>query len=612
MVDGYSKTARIDLSTKEVLIEDVEGDFAYEYVGGRGWAAAIIFNEVPRGVRPLDPENKLIVATGPLTATGFPGAAKTTFAAISPQTNLYGDSNVGGYLGCRLRFAGLDALVVEGASPTPVYIVIDDGEVEVSDARGLWGRNAFAVWDSLISKHGKNASIATIGVAGESLVSYASINVERSRQAGRTGMGAVMGSKRLKAFVVKGDGNVLVAQPKRFKEVREKALKHILGHPLLDLWRRQGTMSIVAWCQENEALPVRNFQQTRSEHAEELGGDYMEERTRVKNTGCAQCMVLCEQVNRIRHPKFGTVEVGGPEYETTALLGSNLDLNRLEEVVYANYLCDDLGIDTISAGNVIGFVLECFEKGLISKSEVDFEPRFGDARSVYRLLDMIAYRKGMGDLMARGVKSLSEAIGKGSEKIAMQVKGLEISGYDHRAAPAMALSYATSDIGAHHNRSWAITYDLRVGRYMYGEDKVDRVIYLQHLRPLFDMLGVCRFHWVELNLDPEFYAQAYSAITGREHKLSDLLWKAEKVWNLTRTIGILRENISSKDDMLPERVFSDGVPKGKTKGAKLDRTRFKEMLQIYYRKRGWDSDGRPKREKLFELGLEEAARSLYG
>ncbi len=612
MVMGYNKTARIDLSTKEVLIEEVEGEFAHKYVGGRGWTAAIIFKEVPTGVKPLDPENKLVVATGPLTATGFPGAARTTFAAISPQTNLYGDSNVGGYLGCRLRFAGLDALIVEGNSPTPVYISIDNNNVKVMDAQGLWGRGALAVWNSLTHKHGRNASIAAIGVAGENLVSYACINIERSRQAGRTGMGAVMGNKRLKAFVVKGDGNVPVAQPKRLKKVRDGALKHVLNHPLHDLWKRQGTMSVVAWCQENEALPVRNFLRSRSKYADKIGGDYMEERTRVMNTGCAQCTILCEQVNRIKHPEFGIFEVGGPEYETTALMGSNLDLRSLEEVAYANYLCDDLGIDTISAGNVIGFIMECFERDMISKGELSFEPRFGDAGSVYKLLDMIAHRRGMGDLMARGVKSVSEAIGKGSDAIAMHVKGLEISGYDHRAAPAMALSYATADIGAHHNRSWAITYDLKVGRYDYGEDKVDRVIYLQHLRPLFDMLGVCRFHWVELDLDPELYAQAYSAVTGREHTLNDLLRKSEEIWNLTRTIGILRENISSSDDMLPKRVFSDGVPQGRTKGARLDRAKFEEMLQTYYYKRGWDAEGRPKKEKLLELGLEEAARSLYG
>jgi aldehyde:ferredoxin oxidoreductase len=248
----------------------------------------------------------------------------------------------------------------------------------------------------------------------------------------------------------------------------------------------------------------------------------------------------------------------------------------------------------------------------VTKRQLGFEPKFGDLKSVLRLLTMIAQRKGFGDSMANGTKALAKKIGGGSMRFAMQVKGLEISGYDHRAAPAMALSYATTDIGAHHNRSWAITYDIQAGRDSYGDDKVDRVIYLQHLRPLFDMLGVCRFHWVELGMDPNLYAEAYSAVTGKYFTLDELLKRSERIWNLTRAMAILRKGISAKDDMLPERDFMDPVPSGKTAGMTLNKPKFMSMLQTYYRKRGWDSEGRPTREKLNELGLVEAAARLYG
>jgi len=263
-------------------------------------------------------------------------------------------------------------------------------------------------------------------------------------------------------------------------------------------------------------------------------------------------------------------------------------------------------------GSVIAFVMECFQRGILTQEDVGFNIEWGDIDAVAKLIEITARREGFGELTSLGVKRLSEKIGRSSEKFAMHVKGLEISAYDHRAAPAMALSYATCDIGAHHNRSWAITYDLQVGRYSYGEDKVDRVIYLQHIRPLFDMLGVCRFYWVELGVDPNLYAEAYSAITGKEVSLDELLKKSERVWNLTRTMAILRKKISIQDDMLPARDFEDPVPEGSTKGVKLSREKFTEMLKTYYRKRGWDERGWPTKEKLIELGLEEAARKLYG
>lgn len=614
---GYTKIAEIDLRSRKTTTKEVDENLAYEYIGGRGWAAAIIFERVSLKTRSLDPKNILVVAAGPLTVPNFPGGSKTTFASISPQTGIYGDSNVGGFFGHRLRKAGFDALIIEGASKTPAYLTVIDGEIAINDAKDLWGKSSDKVDRILMEKYEEDSSVASIGIAGENLVSFACVNVDwdraktRHAQAGRTGTGAVMGAKRLKAIVAKGSKGVAIANPERLAEVYDRSLSIITQSPVYKTWMRQGTMSVIEWANEVEALPTLNFQKTQFENARSIGGDAMEKETKIKSRPCSNCPVPCEHVSRVKDENRNPIEIG-VEYENAALLGANVGLSNISEVVQANFLADKLGLDTISAGSLIGFVLEAYQKGLVSKRQLGFEPRFGDLKSVLRLLTMIAQRKGFGNAMASGVKALAQKIGKGSIKFAMQVKGLEISGYDHRAAPAMALSYATTDIGAHHNRSWAITYDLKVGRDSYGDDKVDQVIYLQHLRPLFDMLGVCRFHWVELGMDPNLYAEAYSAVTGKEFTLDELLKRSQRVWNLTRAMAVLRKGISARDDLLPERDFMDPVPSGKTAGMKLDKQKFTTMLQTYYRKRGWDPDGRPTREKLNELGLTEAAARLYG
>jgi len=607
---GYGKIAYVDLADKRVEVADVDEELAFKYIGGRGWAAYIIFKNLDQIIHGTHPSNVLVVATGPLDGTIFKGGSKTTFAAISPQTGIYGDSNVGGYLGYMMRRAGIDAVVIRGVSQEPCYLLIEDGRVEVESAEDLWGLHSRDADKNLREVYG-NCSIATIGIAGEKLVNFACINVDwdlkarRHAQAGRTGMGAVMGSKRLKAIVAKGSREVRVADPERLANVVKRLRDQIVGSELYESWRKYGTMSTIEWSNKVEALPTKNFQYTRFEDAERFGGEAVH-RLSEYTSGCANCMMPCGHVIPVGE---GRVVV---DYENFAMLGSNLGLGDLDAIARANYLCDYYGLDTISTGSVIAFVMECFQRGILDEGRVGFEVRWGDAEAVYKLIELIAERKGFGNLMALGVRELSRHLGGGSERFAMHVKGLEISAYDHRAAPAMALSYATCDIGAHHNRSWAITYDVEVGRDSYGEDKARRVIYLQHIRPLFDMLGVCRLPWVELKIDPNLYAEAYSAVVGREFSLDDLLLCSERVWNLTRVMAILRKRIDVKDDSLPARDFEDPVPEGETKGLKIDREKFMNLLRSYYRLRGWDERGWPTREKLLELGLEEAAEKLYG
>jgi aldehyde:ferredoxin oxidoreductase len=609
---GYlRKIARVDLSKGKFKVEHVKHEFAIKYIGGRGWGARILWDEVPATVDPLSADNKVIVATGPLTGLLIPGAAKTSFNAISPQTRLYGDSNMGGMFGTELKQAGFDALILEKTASNPSYIWIENGQIEVRDARHLWGMGSLDAEITLKKELGDElVRVASIGPAGEKLVKFACVTGDYGRQAGRTGIGAVLGSKKVKAIAVRGDQDIPVADLDALKTIFEEAENYLTKHRDLRIWQRQGTMTTVDWSQANSALPTRNFQAATYENYQQINGDSMETKTKIANRACFMCPMACGQFNLIKQGDRKGISVEGPEYETASLLGSNCALPTIEDVVYANYLCDNLGVDTISAGNVAAFAMECFEKGIITKEQLGgLELRFGNSEALFRLLEMIAHREGIGDLLAEGVKKASQTIGKGSEKFAMQVKGLEISGYDHRAAQAMSLAYATCDVGAHHNRAWAITYDIKVGRETYTKDKAEWVVYLQHIRPLFDCLGTCRLQWVELALDPEYYARFYSAATGVPMTLAGLLKASERIYNLTRAIS-LKRGLTAKDDWLPDRDFEDPVPVGSIPAAKLDRDKFRDFLKLYYELRGWNENGVPTREKLEELGLEDVSKEL--
>ncbi|RLG05355.1 MAG: aldehyde ferredoxin oxidoreductase, partial [Thaumarchaeota archaeon] len=407
----------------------------------------------------------------------------------------------------------------------------------------------------------------------------------------------------LKAIVVKGSGELSAANPDQLKELYKEANKEMLDSIDLNVWRKQGTMQWIEWSNEMCCLPTRNFQDVQFEAFRKIDGLTMVSKTRVHNKGCYLCPVNCGQVNRARG-----VEVEGPEYETAAMLGSNCAIESLEDIVYANYLCDQYGMDTISTGNVIAFAMECFEKGFLDQVDTGgLKLKFGNSDALLETIRKIAFREGLGNLLAEGVRAVSLKIGGGTERFAMEVKGLEMSGYDVRAAPAMALAYATADIGAHHNRAWALTYDIKTGRKNYGEEKVRWIIYLQHLRPLFDCLGVCRFTWVEFNLKPEYYAKFYSYATGLETSLETLLQRSERIWNLTRLIS-LRQGLKPGEDWLPARVFEDPIPSGPFKGLTLNREAFSIMLQQYYKFRGWNSKGIPSESKLKELGVLEAPK----
>ncbi|MCL5025199.1 MAG: aldehyde ferredoxin oxidoreductase family protein [Chloroflexi bacterium] len=598
---GYAgKILRVDLTSGRVRTEPVDAALARDYIGGRGFAARIIFDEV-KDADPLGPDNKLVLAAGPLSGVFLPAGAKATFAAKSPATGIYGDANIGGHLAAEMKYAGYDAIVFEGAAPEPVYLYIDDAEVDLRPADYLWGQGTVTAEQSLKAQLGDEFQIAAIGPAGENRVYFACIGHDIGRQAGRTGVGAVMGSKKLKAIAIRGTGSVEVADLEAVRRIGREMILKLNGDPGLQVWHDYGLTSVATWSNSIGALPTRNYQSGYFESAEGIGHAAMKERIFLSTKACFGCPMACGKFTEV---KERGIRVEGPEYETIALIGSNCGFDRIEDVAYLNQVCDELGLDTISAGNAIAFAIECYQNGVISAGDTGgLELRFGDADAFASLAGLIARREGIGDVLANGVRHAATVFGGGTARYAIQVKGLEWSGYEARGAPAMMLAYATCDIGASHNRAWAITHDIAAGRDLL-EGKAEKVIELQHIRPLFDLLGACRLQWVEMGLDLKYYADIYPAVTGVDASWDDLLTCSERVFNLTRLYA-QRElpGFGRSFDYPPARFMEEPVPTGETKGKLVTREQIDWLLDRFYELRGWDRDGHPKPETLRRLRL---------
>ncbi len=603
MLNGYGgHVLVVNLTNGTIEKTELDPESARDYLGGRGFAAKILYSTLEQGADPLGPGNKLIVAAGPLSGLLVPGAGKTTFAAKSPATGGYADSSVGGLLSAEMKYAGCDLIIFEGISPEPVYLFIDDDVVELRDAKEYWGQGCITVETALKKELGEDFQIASIGPAAENLVKYACISHDFGRQAGRAGVGTVMGSKRLKALAVRGTRSIPVADVDEFRRLGREMYDYCRASDAWEVWVRLGTAGVNVPSNDWGSFPTRNFQSGYFEQIESLTGELMREKLVVTDKACFACPCAC---GKYSYSKKWDIHVEGPEYETTAFLGADVAVSDIEDVAYANYLCDELGMDTISAGNVIAFATECFERGIITGKETGgLALGFGDSEPVFELIERIARREGVGDVLAEGVKKAAQVFGADSADFAMHIKGLEISGYESRNAPAMMLAYMTCDVGAHHNRSWAITYDIEVGRDAITEEKAARVIELQHIRPLMDCLGTCRLQWVELGMPLEYYAPVLKAITGLDRSWDDLLHIAERVWNLTRSFWVREvEGFGREWDYPPPRWYQDPVPTGPTKGKFVARKDVDKLLDMYYEQRGWDQNGVPTRGKLDELGL---------
>ncbi|MCX8150106.1 MAG: aldehyde ferredoxin oxidoreductase family protein [Candidatus Bathyarchaeota archaeon] len=598
MLGWNGRFLKVNLTGKKFITETYDATFASTFLGGRGFAAKILWDTLPAGTAPFSPENKLVFATGPLTGFPLPSSGKLVVSSKSPLTGGYGDGNLGTFAAVHLRKAGYDAVIIEGKAEKPTILHVKDRMVEFVDAKEYWGTSSFETEAQLRRIYGRNAGIVSIGQGGENLVKFACVVAQEGRAGGRPGMGAVMGSKNLKAAVFEGTGTLVAADPQKLKKWGSEGYKEILGKRNYAFWRRQGTLSTTEWANQNGVLPTFNYREGTFTQAEKISG-FTAEEVKVANRGCPNCNMNCGNV--IKDAEGRNSEL---DYENVAMLGSNIGLGDLKQVAVLNRMADEFGLDTISLGSTLGFAMEASEKRLI-KQKIEWG-NFSDAK---KLTEDIAFRRGLGDVLAEGVRVAAAKIGGGSTDWAMHVKGLEVSAYNCRAAPAMALAYGTSPIGAHHKDAFVVGWEVMHHVEGYGEEKVDKVIEYQHTRGIFECLGVCRFPFVNIGLEKEWYPKYLYAITGQKFFWEDLCVIAERVFNLVRAFWI-RENQgrwTREMDFPPTRWFSEPLTGGLIKGAKLDRTKYDEMLQVYYKKRGWDEEGIPKKVTLEKLGLAEVA-----
>jgi aldehyde:ferredoxin oxidoreductase len=594
---------RVNLSRGKAVADAYDANIAKNFLGGRGFAVKILWEELSRGTDALSPQNKLVFAAGPLTGFSLPSSGKLVVAAKSPLTGGYGDGNIGTLAAVQMRKAGYDAVVIEGKAKTPVALLVRDESMEFLDAKDLWGLDSFKTEEKLSEVYSSRAGILCIGQAGENLVKYANVVSQHGRAGGRPGMGAVMGAKNLKALVFVGSLNLPAADPEEMTELGSEAYREILMKPNYAFWKRQGTMSTVEWSQENSVLPAFNYREGVFDRAADIGGFAME-KVKIANRGCPQCNMTCG--NFVKDSEQHEAEL---DYENVVMLGANIGLGDLGKVGALIRMADEFGLDTISLGNVLGFAMEASERGLIEQ-----KIPWGQFKAAKALVQDIAYRTGeLGDVLAEGVQFASEQIGGGSENWAMHVKGLEISAYDCHCAPGMALAYGTCSIGAHHKDAWVISWEVKAGRKSYNATKVNKVIELQRVRGgIFECLAVCRFPWIEVGLELGWYPRLLHAATGLDISLESLNTIADRVFNLTRAFWIREygKKWTSDMDVPPMRWFDEPLTEGALKGAKLSKSKYDRMLQTYYRKRGWNERGVPRKSTLKNLGLEDVVGQL--
>lgn len=604
-MNGYGGTIlRVNLTTGQITRQPTPPDLARDFIGGRGFGAYFLYKEVPKGADPLGPENKLILSSGPLSGLMIPGAGKCDFTTKSPLTGGYASASLGGMFTAEMKYAGIDSIILEGASPKPVYLFIDDERVELRDASHLWGMDCISVEKRVKERLGEEFQAAVIGPGGENGVSYASINHDFGRQAGRGGVGTVLGSKKVKMIVVRGTKSIPVADMDAYRKAGMALFKACKDAEGLKAWQTYGTAIVASWCDEVGALPTRNFSAGSFEGRKNIDGQALREQIVITDKGCFACPSPC---GKYSHARRHNAYVEGPEYETIGMMGSNLGLTDIQDIAQANLLCDRLGIDTISTGCAIGWAMECYEKGIFTKEDTGgLDLHFGNAEAVFTLVEQIAHKEGLGALLAEGVKKAAQKTGQGSEKFAVHVKGMEQSAYATHNATAMLLAYMTCDVGAHHNRSWAITYDLQVGRELVVPEKVARIIWLQDFRPMFDVFGACRLQWVELSIDRDLYVPALAAVTGIPRTWKDLEKTGERIWNLNRLFWIREIEGFGRDWDLPApRFYSDPPKTGVTAGQITSYEDVQRLLDMYYEQRGWDSNGIPTADTLRRLDLLE-------
>jgi aldehyde:ferredoxin oxidoreductase len=580
----FGKLLRIDLSAKSIKTEDIPDEVLQTYLGGKGLAVYLLQKYLPAGVDPLSPENILIFATGPATGTTIPAAGRYGVFAKSPQTGFLGEAYSGGHTSPAMKRTGYDAFMIEGAAKEPVYLHISDQGIEFGNASELWGKESYETEDALIQIAGASgAQAVVIGPAGENMVSYACIKNNYWRSAGRTGMGAVMGSKKLKGVVFSGTSKASLADENALNDFVTNMIRTYKDTERTSILRTKGTPYMVATANEASIFPTRYWKESSYEGWRGISSDAMWEKMDVKPNACYRCFCACGKICTVKSGRHKGLTIEGPEYETLYSLGGLLCIDQIEEVAYLNDLCDRMGLDTITLGNVISFAIEAGKRG-----KLEDMPDYGDVDAVASLIRQIALKEGVGKLLSRGVKEVSRELGL--EELAIHVKGLEPAGYDPRALPGMGLGYAVSSRGACHLRSSFYMVELR------GEVPIDMVegkakyfIKNENKNTLEDTLILCRFYYQFIG--PEGMEKIIKATTGLDFSQDDLSALASRITTMTRRFNI-REGLTRADDILPDRFFNE--PIGPDKNIVLNREDIDTMTLEYYTLQGWDENGIPK------------------
>jgi len=622
MGKGYNgKILRVDLSERKVWTEEPDELTYRTYLGGAGLAVQYLLKELPKDIDPLSPDNVLVLACSVITGTPVPGASRFTAAAKSPLTGGYGEAEAGGWWGPELKRAGYDAIIVKGKASAPVYLWINDGEVEIRDASKVWGMVTGDSQEAIRDELGHSlARILQIGPGGEKLVRYACIINELKHANGRTGMGAVMGSKNLKAIAVRGTNKLEMADRDGMREVLKWLKENYVQKPgdMHDM----GTARLAPSLSENGILPTHNFRDGEFDGAMDISGERMNDTILVRRGTCFACSVACKRVVEITDGPYPVDQrYGGPEYETIASLGSLCDVDDLAAISKGNELCNKYTLDTISTGVSIAFAMECYDNGILTKEDTGgIELEFGNADAMVKMVEMIGNREGLGDVLAEGVMRAAQKIGNGAEKFALHVRGQELPMHEARGKRSLVLAYSLSPTGPDHMEApHDVVYASLnpegqhalslfgllepVDSMDMGPKKVRAFYYAKQLFDLYNCIGMCDFVGVPIGpLAVRELVKHVNTVTGWDTSLWELLKAGERSNVMMRLLNF-REGFTKDDDTLPERLFQE-LQNGALKGEKIDKDEFKKMKETYYEMAGWDKSGYPTKAKLAELGLE--------
>lgn len=606
---GYGgKLLKVNLSTKTFEIEKLEEDVARKFLGGAGLAGKLL-QDMDWQVDSFDPKNRLVFTVGPLEGTSAPCCCRYVVASKSPLTGLWGEAHAAGFWGSELKLAGWDGIIIDGRAENPVYLWINNDVVEIQDARSLWGKDTYETEEILRQKHDRMVRVACIGPAGEKLSRIAGV-FNGGRAAARSGLGAVMGSKGLKAIAVRGTGRVSLAREGEFRELVKELNKIIMAAPARTALLKYGTNSAMAALSEAGDVPIKNFTQGEwSEGFNKLSGPAVTEAILTGASHCKFCPIGCGRKIEVKKGPYAGLSGPGPEYETIAAFGSLCLNDNIEAIAKANDLCNRYGLDTISTGMTVAFAMECFERGIITKEDADgLDLNWGNHLAIVELVNKIGKREGIGDILADGSKRAAEKLGGGSEEFAMHIKGLELPLHDPRAFASWAVAYATASRGGCHIQ--APTYWIERGVTFYdlgfleklerftSEGKAKFAKVFQDFCETIESMVICKFSLYG-NLRSPHMLKLISLSTGWDIDLDEFLKIGERSLNLKRMINV-KLGVSRRDDTLPKRILSLQLMDGGTQGHIPD---LETMLSEYYQLRGWSQDGIPNTEKLEELSL---------